>query len=170
MSSRDQRLRSDTRNLSGTHGNVFGNPRAGIDSSQTPYQGILHSWNQSATGGNPVRESTGRPVAKKWKNNSQAQFHCRVVQEDHQPWILSFHQKDHRILGWSAKIANLGGSFQKIPHTFNAFLLEDKIQNPNTCLFRFSLGGSVKDQRSGDGRFGGRFEIIALDSGLYSFP
>ena len=41
MSSRDRSLRPDTWNLSGTHGNVFGNPRAEIDSSQTPYQRIL---------------------------------------------------------------------------------------------------------------------------------
>ena len=33
MSSRDQRLRPDTWNLSGTQGNVFGNPREVIDSS-----------------------------------------------------------------------------------------------------------------------------------------
>ena len=64
MSSRDQSLRPDTWTLSGTQGNVVGNPRAAIDSSQTPHQGILHSWNQSATGGNPVRDSTGRPIAK----------------------------------------------------------------------------------------------------------
>ena len=62
--SRDESLRSDTRNLSGTQGNVFGNPRAVIDSSQTPHHGILHSSNQSATGGIPVQRSTGRPVAK----------------------------------------------------------------------------------------------------------
>ena len=43
MLSRDQSLRSDTWNLSGTQGNVFGNPRAVIDSSQTPHRGILHT-------------------------------------------------------------------------------------------------------------------------------
>ena len=43
MLSRDQSLRSDTWSLSGTQGYVFGNPRAVFDSSQTPYQGILHS-------------------------------------------------------------------------------------------------------------------------------
>ena len=64
MSSRDQSLRLVTSNLSGTHGNPFGNPRAVIDSSQTPYQEILHSWNLRVTGGNLVRDSTGRPVAK----------------------------------------------------------------------------------------------------------
>ena len=49
-------------------------------------------------------------------------------------------------------------------------MLEDKIQNPSKCLFGFSLGGNVIDHRSGDGRFGGRSKIIALNSRLYSFP
>ena len=47
----------------------FGNPRAVIDSSQTPYQGILHSLNQSATGGNPVQKSTGKLVAGSEEQN-----------------------------------------------------------------------------------------------------
>ena len=62
--SHDQSLRSDAWNLSGTQGKVFGNPRAVIDSLETPYQGILHSLNQSATGGNTLQKSTGRPVSK----------------------------------------------------------------------------------------------------------
>ena len=64
MSSRDQSLRSDTLNLSGTQGKFFGHPRAVTDSSQTFYQGILHSTNQSATGGNTVQKGTGRLVAR----------------------------------------------------------------------------------------------------------
>ena len=64
MLSRDQSLRSDTWNLSGTQGNVFGHPRTVIDSSQTLYAGILHFMNQIATGGNTVQNSTRRPVAK----------------------------------------------------------------------------------------------------------
>ena len=67
MLSRDRNMRSDACNLSGTQGNVFGCPRAVIDSSQTLYQGILHSLSQSATGGNPVQKSTGRLVAKSEK-------------------------------------------------------------------------------------------------------
>ena len=35
-------------------------------------------------------------------------------------------------------------------------MLEDKIQDSSKCLFQFSLGGNVMDQKSGDGRFGGR--------------
>ena len=34
-------------------------------------------------------------------------------------------------------------------------MLEDKVQNPSKCLFRFALGGYVLDQRSESGRFGG---------------
>ena len=50
-------------------------------------------------------------------------------------------------------------------------MLEDMIQNPSKCLFRFSLGGNVMEQRSGDGRFSGRFKIIAFNSGFFShFP
>ena len=48
----------------GTQGNILGNPRPVFDSSQTPHQEILHSTNQSATGGIPVQRSTGRLVAK----------------------------------------------------------------------------------------------------------
>ena len=63
MLSRDPSLRPDTWNLSGTSGNVFDSPHAVIDSSSTPFQGMLHSGSQSATGENLVRESTGKPVA-----------------------------------------------------------------------------------------------------------
>ena len=46
MLSHDHSLRPDTWNLVGTPGNVFGNPCAVIDSSSTPYQGMLHSGTQ----------------------------------------------------------------------------------------------------------------------------
>ena len=53
MLRRDPSLRPDTWNLLGTSGNVFDSPLAVIDSSSTPFQGMLHSWNQSATGKKP---------------------------------------------------------------------------------------------------------------------
>ena len=40
--------------------------------------------------------------------------------------------------------------FDKFSHTINVFMLEDKIRNPCKFLFRFSLGGNVMDQGSGD--------------------
>ena len=42
----------------------MGNPRLMFESSQTPYQGILHSTNPSATGAVPVHGSTGTLVAR----------------------------------------------------------------------------------------------------------
>ena len=71
MLSGDPSLRLDTWNLLGTSGNVLGSPRAVIDSSSTPYQGMLHSWNQSATGENPVRDSTEKPVARSEERNGE---------------------------------------------------------------------------------------------------
>ena len=53
--------------------------------------------------------------------------------------------------------------FDKILNTFNVSMLEDKIQNPSKFFFRFSLGGNVMDQGSGDGRFGGRIKILAIN-------
>ena len=69
MLSRDQSLRPETWNLLGTSGNVSDSPRAAINSSSTPHQGMLHSWNQRATGGNPVRDGTGKPVAGSEERN-----------------------------------------------------------------------------------------------------
>ena len=37
-------------------------------------------------------------------------------------------------------------------------------------MFRFSIGWYVMDQRSGDGRFSGWIKVIAINSGLHSFP
>ena len=50
MLSRDQSLRLESWNLLGTSGNVFGQSTCS-NSSSTPYQRMLHSWSQSATGG-----------------------------------------------------------------------------------------------------------------------
>ena len=54
--SRDQSLRSDTWNFVWNTGKLFGNPRAVIDSSQTPYQVILHTNESECYRWNPRRE------------------------------------------------------------------------------------------------------------------
>ena len=64
MLSRDRRMSFDTWTLPETEGNVFGNPPPMVDSSHTPYQGILHSTNQSATGASPVQRNKVGPVAR----------------------------------------------------------------------------------------------------------
>ena len=44
-------------------------------------------------------------------------------------------------------------------------MLEDKLPKPSGCLFWFSLGSDVMDQRGGDGRFNGGIEVIAIRCG-----
>ena len=81
MLSRDQSLRPETWILLGTSGNVFDSPRAVIDSSPSPYQGMLHSWNQNAASENPVRESTGKLVSKsEVKKEIETPFQRRDLQ------------------------------------------------------------------------------------------
>ena len=164
MLSRDRSMRLDTWNLSGAQGNVFGNTRHMLDSSQMSYQRILHSTNQSATGGIPVERSTWRPVAGV-KNELEAQFKCLCLQGGRQPWILPTSENSTEFYGWSAKTAKIGASVWQNSHTLNVFMLEDKIPNPGKLMFRFSLGSYVTDQRSGDDRFFGWAKIIALNLG-----
>ena len=49
-------------------------------------------------------------------------------------------------------------------------MLEHEIKNPSKCLFSFPLEAVLWIKEVGDGRFGGRFKIIAFNSGLNSLP
>ena len=69
VSSRDQGLRFDTWKMWGTHV-FFGHPRAVIGSSQTFRQGILHTLNQSATGGKPPCETVPGDLLSKSEERS----------------------------------------------------------------------------------------------------
>ena len=93
MPSRDKRLPLDTWNLSEPQGNIFGNPRPRpvFDSSQTPYQGTVHSTTPSATGAVPVQVSTGQPVARGEERIESTEFY-----------------------GWTAKTADIGASVRKM--------------------------------------------------------
>ena len=108
MLSRDQSLRSDTWKLSGTQGNFLTIPRAAIDSSETPYQGILHSTNQGATGVNPVQKSTWRPLAK---GEEQSGSTVPVPGFARRPSTMnSYPRKFHTKNGCTAKTGNIGAS------------------------------------------------------------
>ena len=82
----DRSMPFDTWNLSETQGNVFGNPRSVFGSPQTPYQGILHSTNPSATGAIPVQGSARRPVARGeeriWEHNTNADVCKKAVKHE----------------------------------------------------------------------------------------
>ena len=94
----------------------FGNPRALFDSSQILQSGI------------PVQRCTG-DLSRKVKNKLEAQFQCRVLQENHQPLILSPAMVDQQRL----QISEL--QFDKLHTLSTFFMLEDEIQNPRKCLF-----------------------------------
>ena len=86
MLSRDPSLRPDTWN-SVHRVTFFDSPRAVIDTSSTPYQGMLHSWNQSATGDNPVRESTGKFVSRSEERNRET---IPTPRFGRRPWTMDF--------------------------------------------------------------------------------
>ena len=100
---------------------------------------------------NPVRESTGKPVARGEERNRET---------IPTPWFArrpstmnsSFcgrRSVSGELHGWSIKTSDLWASIWRNPRTFDVFMLEDKIQNPSKCLFQFSLRSNVMDQRSG---------------------
>ena len=154
MLSRDRSMPSDTWNLSGTQGNVAGNPRHMLESSQMSYQGILHSTNQIATGGIPVERSTGRPVVRGEERIGSTipmpMFAGRPsTMNSSLPAEILQNSMAHQ-----QRLQNIGASVWQISHTLNVFILEDKIPNAGKLLFRFSLGSYVMDQSCGDGRFG----------------
>ena len=111
-----------------------------------------------ATGGNCVRDSTGRLVAK-----SEEQFRGTIPLPS---FARRLQQKDHRIKWFDQQGLQISElHFLTNSPRCNVFMLVEKF------LSQFSLGGNVLDQRSGDGRVGGRSKVIALNSRFFShFP
>ena len=112
------------------------------------------SRNSSPYESNPVQKSAGRPVAE-----GEEQIGSTMP-------MPSFVRKPSTINSFSPPEVppNSMADQQRLQiselhrqnfHTFNIFMLEDKIQDPSKCLFQFSLGGNVMDQRSGDGPLSG---------------
>ena len=115
----------------------------------------------------PCAEEYRETCRQKWRTKSRYYSNAEICRETVNHEFFLSGRRTTELYGWSAKTANLT-SFISINSPFNVNMLEDKIQNPSKCLFRFSLGGYVMDQRSGVGRFGGWFKIIAINS--CSFP
>ena len=171
MLSRDQSLRSDTWNLFGTSGNVFDSSRAVNDSSSTLCQGMLHSLNQTSTGGNPLQDIVQETCRQKWRTISRDYSNAESCKEIiNLEFLVSRSSISTELRDRSTKTSDLGVSIWQIPTPSKFFTFGDKVQNPSKCLFQFSPQSNVMDRRSGDGWFIGRIKIIALNSRLYSFP
>ena len=85
---------------------------------------MVHSWNQSATGGNQVRERTGKPVARRG---------------NHLPSILSLQRKSHtHRITWLINKDFRSRSFNltNSPH-LQVFMLEEEIKNPVSACSGF---------------------------------
>ena len=141
MLSRDQRLRPDTWNLSGTQGNVFGSPLAPIDSSSTPYRGMFHSWNLNATDGAPVQDSAGGLAAG---SEEQIRDTIPTPRFARRPSTMNslFPAEgayQHNSMAGQQRLQISKLQSHKFPHIFSVFMLEDKIQNPGKWLFWFFL-------------------------------
>ena len=139
MLSRDRSMPFDTWNLSGTQGNVFGNPRLMFDSTQTPYQGNLHSTNPSATGSIPVQVSTGRLVARDEEqigSTTPMLMSARRLSTMNS-FLPAEIPQNSLAVQQRLQISEL--QFDKFS-TPSSFALEDKIQHQGEFLFRFSFG------------------------------
>ena len=97
-----------------------------LGASQTSYQGILHSTNQSATGGFPEQKSTGRSVAK-----GEEQIGNSIPIP-----IPIFARRPATMNSFSPTVVDqrrlqiLDLHFDMFPTLSTFFMLEDKIQNP----------------------------------------
>ena len=152
MLSGDRRMPFDSWNLSEPQGNDFGNPRPMFASSQTPYQGILHSTTPSASGAVPVQVSAGRPVARGEERIGSTT--TMPMPERRSSTMNSFlpAEVSTEIFGWTAKTRNIGASVREIHHSI--IILHWKVRfkaQVSSC----SDGRHVMGKRSGDGRFSG---------------
>ena len=101
-----------------------------FDSSQTPYQGILHSTTPSATCAIPVQVSTGRPVAR---GEERIGSTATLPMSERMPsTMISFYQrKYHRIL-WMDSKDNRYRSFSStnspLHHYFSYWKMKFKTQ------------------------------------------
>ena len=126
-----------------------------FDSSQTLYQGILHSTNPSATGAIPVQVSAGRLVAR---SEERIGTTTPMPMSARRPSTTSSFlptEVPHNSMAAQQRLQISEVQFDKIPHTFITCVLEDKIQNQVSSCSDFPIGSYVMDQRSGDGRFSG---------------
>ena len=157
MLSRDRSLRSDTWNLLGTSGNVFDSPRAVIDSSSALYQGVLPSLNQSATGGNPVRERKEKPFSGCEERNRKTIPTPRFTKRPStlNSFVLAEGAYPQKYMADQSKQQISELQFDKfLTPTISCLKMKFKTQ---VSAWNSSLRSNVMDQRSGDGRFGGRF-------------
>ena len=142
-------------------GNVIGNPRHRLDSSQMSCWGILHSTNQSVTGGIPVQRRTGRPVARgEERIGSTIPMHLFAGRPSTTNSFLpagiprNYMAAQQRRKYRSSSLINSPNL-----ERFHVGRYDSKIKLPPVLIF---VGGYVMDQRSGDGWFIRGIDVLAI--------
>ena len=138
----------DTRNLSETQGHVLGNPRPMFDSSQAPYQGILHSTNPSATGAIPVQESTGRLVAR---GEERIGSTTTVPMSARRPSTMNSFvppEVPQNSMAGQQRLQISELQFDKFSTPSSFLCWKIRFKNPCEFFFRFSLGNNVFQKSS----------------------
>ena len=103
-----------------------------------------------------MRPSTGRLVARSEEQNRDTiptrRFARRPSTRDSLYPAEGAYPQNYMVDQQQLQISEL--HFDNIPTT-STFSCWKMIQNPCKCLFLFTVGGNVMDQRSGAGRFSG---------------
>ena len=145
---RDKRLPLDTWNTSWLQENVFGNQFSTFDSTRDHPEGIHPCAPQREQGSVPQATGTVTLFADICRKAVDYEF-------------VNTGGFSAEFYGWRGQTANTGTAIRQIL-TSIIFGLEDTIQKASDHLFWFSVGSNVMDQRSGDGWFIGRIEVLAI--------
>ena len=97
-------------------------------------------------------------------NKVKTQFQCRHLQEGRRLWVLQYRWNFCRTAWLDRKDSKYRNRNSTNTLLHNHSWCGNTIQKSSDCLFWFSIGSNVMDQRSGVGRFGGWFKIIAINS------
>ena len=138
---------------------TFGLPR---NPSQGIHYGVAHETRRERHNQFHEQQEQG-PLSQEMTSKIKAQFQCGCLWEGHWPWVRQYQWKFRRSLSLDSTDSRYRScnSTNSLRHVH--YLLEDKIQESSDYLFWFSIGHDVMDQRSGDGWFIGRIEILAIN-------
>ena len=101
-----------------------------------------------------MQKSTGRPVAKAEEQSGSTILMPSFARRPSTMNSFFPAEGPQNSMADQQRLHFFGASFCQIPTPSMFSCWKIKIQNPRKYLFRFSLGGRVMDQRSGDGGVG----------------
>ena len=153
MLSRDRSMSLASWTLSWTQGNVFVNPRHMIH-----HRCLVKEFFTLRIQVPQVRfqcRSVQGDLSREVKNELGAQFRCLCLQGGRQPIFFLPAEVPQNSMAVQQRLQISELQFDEFPTASSFLCWKMRFRNPGKFMFRFSLGGYVMDQRSGDGRFSG---------------